>query len=253
MSPEEEEKYELFERYCSQELSINEEKELKRLINEGASVEEELKVYQEINTHLGTNFSTEKKQLESNIQEIGNTYFKNEKAQKVAHQGGEAKVIRIPVWGYAAAASIAIIVMVYFFIPQHPTYSDYASIPTLTLTERGIEDELIKETEELFNAKKYAEAEQSISKLIARDSANAEYQFYYGIVYLEQGKHDETTQIFKKLQQGNSVYKYRALWFEALNQLKQKHYDQCSELLKALPEDAEDYEQAQKLLRKLKK
>lgn len=242
-----EEKYELFERYCNQEISSSEQQQLDELIKEDTSVKEEFRLYQEANEHLKVNFSAQKVELEKSITEIGSSYFKSESINK------ETKVIRIPIWGYAAAASVVIILVVYLFMPQQPVYTDYASIDTWSLTERGDQEVLSKRTEELFNAKRYEEAEQSITQLMKIDNENAEYQFYYGIVLLEQNKYNKATQVFEKLQEGSSVYKYNALWYEALNQLKQEQYDQCSKLLKSIPEEAEDYGQAQNLLGKLKR
>jgi predicted transcriptional regulator len=68
---------------------------------------------------------------------------------------------------------------------------------------------------------------------------------------VEQDKYEKASEILEKLRQGTSVYKYKAIWFEALNQLKQKNIGRCTELLKSLPQEAEDYQQAQKLLKKL--
>ena len=245
MTPEK--KYELFDRFCSNELSATEEKILTKLISDDESIAEELKLYQELNSHLDTRFTSEKEEeaLENNLKTIGDLYFNKKAATK------ETKVIRMPAWGYAAAASVAIIFGVYFFGQSNPTYNDFANIPELSITERGNAEKDNKNAEHAFNSKDYVEAEKHLLILLSKDKNNVVYQFYYGLSLLEQDKYAETTQVLEKLYQGNSGYKYKALWFEALNQLKQKKYDQCSALLKSIPKDAEDYIRAQELLNKM--
>ncbi len=245
MTPEE--KYELFDRFCSNELSVAEEKMLTKLISEDVAVAEEFKLYQELSSHLDIHFTTEKEEevLDDTLKAIGEAHFNKKATTK------ETKVVRMPVWAYAAAASVAIVFGVYFFGQSNPVYNDFANIPELSITERGNTEMNGKNAEHAFNSKDYAEAEKHLLILLSKDENNAEYQFYYGLSLLEQDKYAETTQVLEKLYRGNSGYKYKALWFEALNQLKQKKYDQCATLLKNIPKDAEDYTRAQELLKKM--
>ncbi|WP_109301559.1 hypothetical protein [Aquimarina sp. AU474] len=245
MTPEE--KYELFEKYCNHELSSEERLMLDRIIKEDEAVEKELKLYQELHVHLDVGFTgeEEKNELENTLKKIGDSYFSNKSIKQ------ESKIIKMPVWLYAVAASIAIVFGVYFFNQGDPAYSDYANIPELAIAQRSSAQEEVKKAENAFNAKKYAEAEKYLSVLISQDVNNIEYQFYYGISLLEQDKYKKTTKVFQKISQGNSIYNHKAIWFEALNQLKQGKHGECSELLKTIPESAEDYEIAQELLKKL--
>jgi len=105
--------------------------------------------------------------------------------------------------------------------------------------------------ETAFNTKNYDRAEADLLELLKKDPNNSKYLFYYGITLLELDKYEETTEIFTALKEGNSGYRYRAIWFEALNQLKQKNNKQCVTLLKKLPSEAEDYLEARKLLKRL--
>jgi len=245
MTPEE--KYELFERKLSKELSVKEEENLLQIIDNDEAIAEEFRIYKEWSSYLDYSLNLEREQsdLEQNLQGIGDSFFEKKLTKK------EAKVIKIPSWGYAVAASIAVILGVYTFTKSSPTYHDFASIPELSITERGSEDGTIKKAEKAFNSQSYEEAEKYLANLLNEDTTNSEYLFYYGIALLEQDKHKEASETFTTLQQGKSIYKYKAAWFEALNQLKQKNMNQCAELLKTLPREAEDYQQAQKLLKKL--
>ncbi len=245
MTPEE--KYELFEKYCSQDLSVEDKATLDQILTEDESANQELKVYQELWSHLDSNFTTEKQQreLEDNVKQIGDSYFNTTTTPK------KSKVIQMPRWAYAVAASVALVFGVYFFNQGNPTYDDFATIPELSIGERSTSNEDAKNVEKAFNAGDYKAAENYFSSLLTEDPDNTQYQFYYGIVLLEQNKYANATTVFESLYNGNSVYRYRALWFEALNQLKQEKYESCAALLMKIPEDAEDYKQAQKLLKKL--
>jgi tetratricopeptide (TPR) repeat protein len=245
MTPEE--KYELFDRFCSDELSAADKQMLTKLISDDESIAEEFKLYQELNSHLDARFISEKEEeiLENNLKVIGDLHFNKKAATK------KTKEIRMPVWVYATAASIAVIFGVYFFDQSNPTYHDFANIPELSITERGNAEKNRKNAEHAFNSKNYVKAEKYLLALLSKDENNVVYQFYYGLSLLEQDKYVEATQVLEKLYEGKSAYKYKALWFEALNQLKQKKYDQCTELLKNIPKEAEDYIRAQELLKKI--
>ncbi|WP_378181554.1 tol-pal system YbgF family protein [Aquimarina sp. SS2-1] len=244
MTPEE--KYELFERKIGNDLSDDEEKELSTILEEDAQLAEEFKLYNEWNSYLKSNLDIQKEsELERNIKVIGDSFFDKKPRKK------ETKVIRIPSWGYAIAASIAIILGIYTFTKNDPVYSDFVSIPALSIAERGTEDEILKKAEMSFNSESYEDSEKYLLELLEKDQNNSEYLFYLGISLLEQNKHAKASEVFERLIKGTSVYQNRAIWFEALNQLKQKNTDRCKYLLKQIPKDAEDYQQAQKLLRKL--
>ncbi|MFT5891542.1 MAG: hypothetical protein ACI9Y7_001646, partial [Dokdonia sp.] len=61
----------------------------------------------------------------------------------------------------------------------------------------------------------------------------------------------DAEQIFVNLSTGNSVFKYKAQWYNALNFLKQGDTDRCKQILQDLPQEAENYKNAQELLKKL--
>ncbi len=245
MTPEE--KYELFEKYCSEELSAEEKAELDKMLNEDATLQKELRLYQELHSHLDTTLNTEHEllDLKKNLKQIADTYTENTIPAK------KSKVIKLPVWSYAAAASVAILFGIYFLNPGNPSYTDFANIPELSIVERATAEEDIKGAENAFNTKDFATAEKYLDRLLKKDANNTEFQYYYGIALLEQDKFDMATKVFGVLLNGNSAYKYKAQWFEALNQLKQEKYEECMLLLKGIPEQSEDYDTAQKLLKKL--
>ena len=111
---------------------------------------------------------------------------------------------------------------------------------------------LIKNAEEAFNQRNFTNAVMYFEKLSETDSTNTEYQLYHAISLLELNFFDEADAIFTTISEGNSVYKYQAVWYHALSALKQEDKEATMRLLKTIPEGDEHYKKAQKLLKKLK-
>ncbi|RZS98933.1 tetratricopeptide repeat protein [Aquimarina brevivitae] len=245
MTPEE--KYLLFDSYCNDILSQEERQKFSDLLMSDAELKEEFDTYTALHDYLDATFntSTEEQELKNTLDRVSDTYFKTNK------QEHKTKVIKLPNWAYAAAACVAILLGTYFFYPTNPSYADFAAIPQLSLTQRSAEQGTIKEAEQAFNQQNYKAAEILLSTLLHTDKANSELQFYYGLSLLEQNKYNEASDIFMELKNGSSIFKYRAMWFEALNLLKQKKFEACKAVLQAIPKEAEDYEQAQQLLDEL--
>ena len=57
--------------------------------------------------------------------------------------------------------------------------------------------------------------------------------------------------VFVEIENGTSVYRHKAAWYLALLALKENDLAACKVYLKKLPNNADDYEKAQKLLNKL--
>lgn len=245
MTPEE--KYELFEKHTNQSLSDAEQQLLDQLLKEQPETMEELKVYGEMHSHLESSLGNQEKrsQFEANLQQVGDAYF-NEDAKPQKN-----KVITLPRWTYAVAASVAIILSLYIFNNRPPSYDEVVMIPEISISQRSFNEELVKAAETSFNAKSYKDAVKNFQKLLFYNPDNAEFMYYYGIALVESAQSVEATKVFAQLASGSSAYKFKAIWFEALHQLKLDNQKQTVSLLKTIPEEAEVYHQAQELLKKL--
>src|SRR5690606_27153121 len=182
--------------------------------------------------------------FQNNLKSISNTYFETQEASK--------KVIRFKPWQYAMAASVILLIGITLFNKlSSPVYGDYANYDSISLTVRGNQDGLLKTAENAFNKKDFAKAEVAFKELLLTDEKNAELQFYRGVTNIELNNFAMADWLLKGLKEGNSVYKNKATWYLALSKLKQKQYDASLEILKTIPEDADDYKAAQKLISKL--
>ena len=154
---------------------------------------------------------------------------------------------------FAIAASVALLLGFFVFnqFSGEPNYSDFANYDQISLTVRGTSDALLNEAETAFNSKNYEQAEQLFNQILEEDSSNTEIQFYKSITLIETNQFSEADELLKGISEGNSIYKNKATWYLALSKLKQDNLEGCKNILKNIPEDAEDYKQAQKLLNKL--
>ena len=80
---------------------------------------------------------------------------------------------------------------------------------------------------------------------------NPELHYFYAIALIETNDYAKAETLLKEIKSGTSVYKEKATWYLALSNLKQKKLEECKIYLKQIPTDAEDYDNAQKLLKRL--
>ena len=149
------------------------------------------------------------------------------------------------------AASIALLIGFFIFKNGNPVYSDFANHTNLEFTVRGDNNQTITNAETAFNAKNYKTAFAQLTVLEAQFPNDIEIQLYKGICLLEMDKFSQAETIFETISKGNSAFLTKATWYKALSYLKQEHFEACKNTLKTIPESAEEYTQAKKLLRKL--
>jgi len=238
--------YITFEAYISKTLSEEEIIGFEVRLEGDQDFKQAFITYKELHSFLGHKFENEaaSKAFKDNLGTISKSYFKTENKSK--------NTARFAPWKYAIAASVIAILGFFLFNNfSDPNYSDFSNHEHISLTIRGGQAAAIKTAEIAFNAKDYSEADAAFKSLLDQDSTNTEYQYYRAISNIELDNFEEAEALLGKLQAGNSVYQYKAIWYLALSKLKQEDYRSCITLLNAIPEEAEDYKSAQKLLKKL--
>lgn len=242
----EDQNYILFESYLSKELSQDEIKAFESRLKNESDFNQAFNTYKELASFLEHKFENEAAStaFQNNLKNISNTSFEKQETAK--------KVASFKPWQYAMAASVALLIGIFTFNNfSDPAFSDYNNYEAISLTVRGAEDDLLKEAENAFNNKDFAKAEVVFRNLIKTDSDNLELLLYASIANIELGNYEIADTILQDLRSGNSAYKNKATWYLALSKLKQKDHDTCLEILRAIPEDADDYKEAQKLINKL--
>jgi len=238
--------YILFEEYLSGRLSKDASDSFKNRLKVEKNLKQAFETYKELSGFLAHKFENEEKQtsFQSNLKKVSDSYFNKKESTK--------KVIRFKPWQYAIAASVAIFIGIYSYnLFSIPTYGDFANYNEISLTVRGTQDELLNKAEISFNNKEFEEAANYFLQLLIVESNNQEFQLYKAISEIELNKFPEAEALLFEISKGNSVFKYKAIWYLALSKLKQKDYNTCKEILKTIPKDADDYKNAQKLLKKL--
>lgn len=238
--------YILFENYLLGELSKEEIVAFETRLETDSKFKESFNTYKELTSFLEHKFENEAAStaFQTNLKNISIAYFDK--------QESPVKSIKFKPWLYATAASVVLLISIVLFNNlSTPVYSDYANYDSISLTVRGEQDALLHTAENAFNAKDFAKAEEAFKSLMVLDKDNVELQFYRGVANVELNKFETAEKLLLSLSKGQSVYKNKAKWYLALSNLKQEEYDECIEILKTIPEDADEYKQAQKLIKKL--
>lgn len=241
-----EQDYILFEDYLTKKLSNEERKTFEdRLLTE-VEFKKAFETYKDLSLFLEHKIGNEDETnvFEKNLKNISNNYFEKQISKK--------KTKQFKPWKLVIAASLIVFISTFTYnMLSTPSYSDFSDYETISLTVRGTQDELLSNAEKAFNNKDFNNATTYFSQLLTKNPENQELKLYKAISEIEINKYDDAEKLLLELSKGNSIYKNKALWHLALSKLKQKDYSATKEILKTIPQDADAYQNAQKLLKKL--
>ncbi|MFT6415774.1 MAG: tetratricopeptide (TPR) repeat protein [Gammaproteobacteria bacterium] len=238
----------LFDDYLQGALSLKEQKELEQRIQEEPELGDAFAVFKDLNGHLEHSFSKERSDFRTQLKAMGDAHFK----KSTIVEAKETKVIRFTPLRYLVAASVVFLFGTIMWMQlSTPTYADYPVHQDISLTIRTDGELAFAKAEKAFNTGAYEEAILFFNSILSNTPNNVEVSYYKGIALVELNRFDEADGIFSNITNGNSVYKYKALWSQALSKLKQKDAKACIKILQKIPAEAEDYEKAQDLLDKL--
>ncbi|WP_418510624.1 tetratricopeptide repeat protein [Corallibacter sp.] len=242
-----EQDYITFEAYLTGDLKPEEQLAFEKRLNTDADVKLAFESYKNASKFLKHHIENDEKNqaFKTNLESVSNTYFQNKAVAK-------NKVKRINPWYYSVAA--AAILLIGFFIGQqfsNPVYDDFANYESISLTVRGSQQDVLTKAETAFNNKNYQNANKYFSELLKTDASNLELKLYNAVALVELDRFDEADAVFENIIASPSVYRNKATWYLALSKLKQEDNVACLKILQTLPKDADDYKQAQKLIKKL--
>lgn len=237
-----EENYIEFDQYLQNELSVEEKIQFEKQLSEDQEMASAFETFKEMQSHLEVKFGFEEERnaFKDNLKTISKEHRKTKKS----------KVIAFKPWQYAIAASVAVLVGMFFFQNINPNFDDYNNPENAYFIERGDVNENLKLAQDEFNAKKYKEAIPYF-ELILKENKSPEIQYFYAVSLLEDSQFQKAETNLMELKAGTSIYKNKAIYYLALSKLKQKEYKSCKEILLTIPEDFEDYDQVQQLLNEL--
>lgn len=238
----------LFDEYLTGRLSKEERLIFDDRLKSDPAFKKEFDTFKELSVFLENKFETETGVFKDNLNKISNAHFNGVDAK--LEEQPKNKFFR---YGqFAMAASVAIFIGVFIFNQfTNPAYGDYNSHEAIDITVRDTGDSLSKKAEKAFNSGDFLEAESLFNRMLSKDSSNLELELYKSIALIETDQFGEADELLWGLSETNSAYKNKAKWYWALSKLKQKEFKECLKILRTIPEGAEDYKQAQKLLDKL--
>ncbi len=238
-----EDKYQLFDQYLNNELSLEDKNNFEQQLITDNVMANSFEIFKDLNGFLSNKFENEE-HLKSFKENLKN-------ASKKSKSENKPKVFSIKPIYYAFASCFALIFGIMIFKNSGvPTYQDFKKFETAEFTERGDVIKDMKLAQDAYNSKKFSEAIVHFEKIL-KTYTSVEIEYYYGICLLETDKYFEAEMVFKKIKMGHSVYKPKAIYNLALLKLKQKDFKSCKEILLTIPEDFEDYDQVQELLNSL--
>ncbi|WMN10714.1 tetratricopeptide repeat protein [Marivirga salinae] len=235
--------YQIFEAYLAGDLPADKVRVHEEKIEQDQDYKESFELYKSLNQHLENKEKNEKEleQFKNTVSDISDNYFATRKKTKFA-------------WvKMAVAASIIIAIGLYFLIGEisKPQYQEIAQIPTIHLTERSADGEIYVQAEEAFNQEQYTEAIKLFGQILQEDNQNQSISLYQAIAFMEIDSANRAKELYDKIIEKENAYSEEALWYAALNELKEENYTACKEYLTKINPSASRYEDAQNLLEKL--
>ena len=238
-----EEMYIAFENYLNDELSIEEKVNFEEKLQNDSKFKSDFNLYKETTSFIENKFDSKTIDFKENLKSISKGHFSENKEDK-------SRVINFKPLYYAIAASVVIAFGTWFMMQGNPEYGDFNQHENAYFTERGSVIKNLKAAQNAFNEKNYKLAIENF-EIVLKEYDKPEVRFFYGISLLEESQFADAESNFTNLQKGTSIYKDKATWYLALSKLKQNQLEECKNYIKQIPEDAEDYTKAQKLLDKL--
>lgn len=243
----EEKDFVLFDNYLQGDLSEDEVLAFKNRLESDGDFKKQFMTYKALSGYLEHTLSPEASAFTQNLEQISQAHFSasEERVDKPDRKGFNYARLAI-------AASVAFLIGIFLFNQiKTASYTDFNTHEPIELTLRAGNVKDLVEATKAFNNKDYAKANAILEGLLVDDPENVQLQLYFAITNIELDQFDRADAMLNTISQGKSVYKYRAIWYKALSALKQGETEEVKALLKQLPEEADDYEQARRLLNKL--
>lgn len=237
----------LFEDYLEGILSEEDRFAFENRLEEDAEFASNFHTYKDIRDHLSHEFSEERNEFKDQLNTISDGYF-----EKGTSEEKETKVIRFRPWQYGIAASIALLIG--FFIFQNAgslEHGDFTFSEQITLTERSDSSEALKQAEDAFNEGNYEVAIPFLSAALENNPDNPELLFYKALAHDALEEYTAADSLYERLRAGNSLFKHKAAFYKAISLWKRDNIEGAQSLLNTIPENAPEYKDAQKILKKL--
>lgn len=188
-------------------------------------------------------------QLEATLSSLNQQYFKN----AVAEQPEMTRVVSLkPYLKWMSVAAVLIIGLLVWAPWSANLYEKYAISKEMSVVERGEGDKNnLEKAADFYNTGNFASAAKVLQQEYATNKDNSQVAYYYGISLIETAKGEEGRAVLSKLAEGESVFKYDAVYYMALSYVKEKNPKEALVWLEKIPQGSANYDQAKELSKKL--
>lgn len=159
-----------------------------------------------------------------------------------AYKDAKTKTPRRPMWLYAAAAAILLVLSFYFLLPGkvaseelYLTYLDKTELPSLVTRGDAAAEQM--KGQGYFENREFEEAEQLFNDLIQNGSQNGAFYIYLSLAQAELGEFDEALATLDELIQSDLLDSEKGYWYKSLVYLKSDQSNEARRLLKLIIEN----------------
>lgn len=241
----EEEIYERIDRYWQNEMTAEERAGFEAEMQRDAALAETVRLYRDTQTQLQHRIRG--KSREQDFRALVADIIQTE-------SNTTARVVPLYQRWYtwAAAACVALLcVALLYQTGGHPEYADFATPEQMSAMQRGTGQATWQQAETAFNQRDYQQASLALAELLQQDPNNPDLLYYQGIALTEINQLDEARRLLTQLHDHTKLYRSAAAWRLALVALKAKDDETCKQWLQEIPEGADEYANARKLLYQL--
>jgi hypothetical protein len=236
-------------RYAEDDMTAEERQEFEQALSTDTALQQQLSLYRDVHGSLQQHFHKDEQQLqlENTLQQMRGEFFS--KASTPAKVVPMKRYLR-----YAMGAAAILLVAVFLWKPWQSgdLYGKYAHVDMINPAVRGENtDSLLQQAAIAFNKEDFSTAEKNLEQVRRIMPDDSFTNFYYGVSLLQNGKLAQSRVVLSALANGESAFKYQAMFYQALTYLKEGNNTACSEWLQKIPADAANYAKAQELLDKL--
>ncbi len=247
--------YEQITDYLNGTLTGNDLRDFEAKLQADTAFAEVVNIYREIETSMAAKYqhSTQNAELKSTLDTLNQKYFNSTAATQATDKPSKGKVANMRIKGFViAAVSAAAILLLMWLSPwqQENLFDQYYQPTALNLTERGTSNDLTT-AEQAYEAQDYTTALPAFEQHLASHPEATNIHIALGNCQLNTGQMEQAVATFQQIADGGSIYASEADWYLAMTYLKLEKVEQAKVVFEKIPEGADHYEAARKLLRKL--
>ncbi len=236
-------KEELIQDYIDEVISPEDKLKFDNLLASDEEFKREVSFQMEIRTLLNRRISSNEPALRETLTEVSKEYRGKEGAKVIPW-----KKWLIPV----TIAACFILVGRWLFMPDTQIYNLPEMRSEIVRGEENAELSRYEEAVKAFNNKDYKTSTVVLKDLVNQFPSTIQYQYYLGLSELGAKNYSEAVAVLESLTKGTSVFATDAKYYLGISYYELKSYDQAKAILNEIPENHDLFEEAQKLLEKMK-